>query len=900
MSEEAQNASPTPAPEAAPAAHADASTNVSQAQVAQMTASSAPPGENGKWSCEVCTYENFPLSRKCTMCRAPKTCLNENIFKLQDDASALPTQDVCGAEAVAERLKPLRISSPQGPAAACSVVKWPCPTCTYENWPKALKCAMCGAAGPPAPAPAPAAAPAPPNNKHIGINDICNSQAAPEAEGRRSKRRNNNIDWIWLQACLGVVEGDPRCVDAYLASGGDPARALTPHEVALLNRASAFDAGHTLVHLAIRFQRQDILSTLLSRISGGGPGLKRSPSYIAPDLAAAIRRHMAGCVRHKKGSFPCRYINELSTFALPAEIEELPAAIQEQLFSELLDRDAQQTLEAEPPLINWSHELSVTLGSRLYALWNRSAGDCLPDAVCQAAYGVFDRHNALRAALADSLHHAHRSFYSRWQGWERVQAALLQYAPDEAQLRAEWARLVAAAARPGTPLHQVRIVTRAVGHRRQGWERVQAALLQYAPDEAQLRAEWARLVAAAARPGTPLHQVRIVTRAVGHRRQGWERVQAALLQYAPDEAQLRAEWARLVAAAARPGTPLHQVRIVTRAVGHRRQGWERVQAALLQYAPDEAQLRAEWARLVAAAARPGTPLHQVRIVTRAVGHRRQGWERVQAALLQYAPDEAQLRAEWARLVAAAARPGTPLHQVRIVTRAVGHRRQGWERVQAALLQYAPDEAQLRAEWARLVAAAARPGTPLHQLHVFVLAHIMRRPIIVYGVNVVNSFRGEALGFARFQGIYLPLLWEPEFCSRSPLCLGYTRGHFSALVPLEPYSQRHTYICREQQEENEEMTFLPLTDSEGKLLPVHFLTCDEMADEEGVVRRWLSACVTSGGVLAARQQLHARPLLQAQLLEEWLNHYRRLAQQTRGPFPPRLPNEYSSDPDTDDE
>lgn len=44
------------------------------------------------------------------------------------------------------------------------------------------------------------------------------------------------------------------------------------------------------------------------------------------------------------------------------EIEELPAPIQEQLFSELLDRDAQQTLEADPPLINWSLELTVRLG----------------------------------------------------------------------------------------------------------------------------------------------------------------------------------------------------------------------------------------------------------------------------------------------------------------------------------------------------------------------------------------------------------------------------------------------------------------------------------------------------------------------------------------------------------
>lgn len=80
--------------------------------------------------------------------------------------------------------------------------------------------------------------------------------------------------------------------------------------------------------------------------------------------------------------------------------------------------------------------------------------------------------------------------------------------------------------------------------------------------------------------------------------------------------------------------------------------------------------------------------------------------------------------------------------------------------------------------------------------------------------------------------------------------------------------------------------------------MHFLTCEEasiaraggaarraatdgrcgsqMADAEGVLRRWLSACVTAGGVLAARQTLHARPLLVAQMLEEWLNHYRRLA------------------------
>ena len=60
-------------------------------------------------------------------------------------------------------------------------------------------------------------------------------------------------------------------------------------------------------------------------------------------------------------------------------------------------------LEVEEPIINWSLEVTSRLGSRLYALWNRTAGDCLLDSVLQATWGVFDRDNTLRRALADSL-----------------------------------------------------------------------------------------------------------------------------------------------------------------------------------------------------------------------------------------------------------------------------------------------------------------------------------------------------------------------------------------------------------------------------------------------------------------------------------------------------------------
>lgn len=50
----------------------------------------------------------------------------------------------------------------------------------------------------------------------------------------------------------------------------------------------------------------------------------------------------------------------------------------------------------------------------------------------------------------------------------------------------------------------------------------------------------------------------------------------------------------------------------------------------------------------------------------------------------------------------------------------------------------------------------------------------------------------------------------------------------------------------------------------------------MGREESIMRQWLDVCVTEGELLVAQQKLHKRPLLVAQMLEEWLNHYRRIA------------------------
>lgn len=88
--------------------------------------------------------------------------------------------------------------------------------------------------------------------------------------------------------------------------------------------------------------------------------------------------------------------------------------------------------------------------------------------------------------------------------------------------------------------------------------------------------------------------------------------------------------------------------------------------------------------------------------------------------------------------------------------------------------------------------------------------------------------GNLLCFFLYAGVYLPLLWEQSFCVRTPIALGYTRGHFSALVPMEPETHPHHHHLNQHHgnidtNDSLQITFLPLMDRDRKILPVHFLT-----------------------------------------------------------------------------
>ncbi|XP_069844373.1 ubiquitin thioesterase ZRANB1 isoform X3 [Dipodomys merriami] len=563
-----------------------------------------------KWSCHMCTYLNWPRAIRCTQ------CLSQRRTRSPTES---PQSSGSGSRPVAFSVDPCEEYNDRNKLNA-RTQHWTCSICTYENWAKAKKCVVCDH-------------PRPNNIEAIELaeteeaSSIINEQDRARWRGscssgnsqRRSppttkrdsevkmdfqrielagavgskeelevdfkklkqiKNRMKKTDWLFLNACVGVVEGDLGAIEAYKSSGGDIARQLTADEVRLLNRPSAFDVGYTLVHLAIRFQRQDMLAILLTEVSQ--QAAKCIPAMVCPELTEQIRREIAASLHQRKGDFACYFLTDLVTFTLPADIEDLPPTVQEKLFDEVLDRDVQKELEEESPIINWSLELATRLDSRLYALWNRTAGDCLLDSVLQATWGIYDKDSVLRKALHDSLHDCSHWFYTRWKDWE-----------------------------------------------------------------------------------------------------------------------------------------------------------------------------------------------------------------------------------------------------------------SWYS-QSFGLHFSLREEQWQEDWAFILSLASQPGASLEQTHIFVLAHILRRPIIVYGVKYYKSFRGETLGYTRFQGVYLPLLWEQSFCWKSPIALGYTRGHFSALVAMENdgYGNRGAG-ANLNTDDDITITFLPLVDSERKLLHVHFLSAQE------VMRSSRRSCSGSG-------------------------------------------------------
>ena len=146
-----------------------------------------------------------------------------------------------------------------------------------------------------------------------------------------------------------------------------------------------------------------------------------------------------------------------------------------------------------------------------------------------------------------------------------------------------------------------------------------------------------------------------------------------------------------------------------------------------------------------------------------------------------------------------------------------------EEVRHLHVRYEPQE--LDHEWERLIRSAypsSQQGSLdyLEQFHIFVLANVIRRPIVLYSSKKQMSAReGGTLQYIEFHGIYFPLIWHPKDVFKDPLPIVFNNGHFSALSVIDKLKE---YM--------DDVLVVPLIDFLGVELPVRYLLPHESKDD----------------------------------------------------------------------
>uniref|UniRef100_H3B5R6 ubiquitinyl hydrolase 1 n=1 Tax=Latimeria chalumnae TaxID=7897 RepID=H3B5R6_LATCH len=148
----------------------------------------------------------------------------------------------------------------------------------------------------------------------------------------------------------------------------------------------------------------------------------------------------------------------------------------------------------------------------------------------------------------------------------------------------------------------------------------------------------------------------------------------------------------------------------------------------------------------------------------------------------------------------------------------------------------PDPEVWEEEWNKVV-DTADPHTKGHSslynayqdIYIFILANIIRRPIIVIAVkrNHKETASDSAYSFSDPSGIFLPLHWHSEECFHSPVILGHVDRIFRALVCINELAA--------------EMDVFPLVKPTGHGLakfPVRFLLDTEELSKKNLLPKYL--------------------------------------------------------------
>ncbi|XP_043197205.1 OTU domain-containing protein 7B-like [Amphibalanus amphitrite] len=178
---------------------------------------------------------------------------------------------------------------------------------------------------------------------------------------------------------------------------------------------------------------------------------------------------------------------------------------------------------------------------------------------------------------------------------------------------------------------------------------------------------------------------------------------------------------------------------------------------------------------------------------------------------------------------------------------------------------------------------------LEEIHVLVLAHILRRPIVVVADTTLKDVNGQPLAPIPFGGIYLPLEIPPAECHRSPLALAFDAGHFSALVAMATESTPVSKATGAAADggagdaaapgaagTEDTNAVVPVTDPDGVLLPIQFVV------DPGPDVAWGSD--ETDPVTQARLTL--QPQHKLSLLREYLDVAELPLRRSPPPVPPR--------------
>jgi len=130
---------------------------------------------------------------------------------------------------------------------------------------------------------------------------------------------------------------------------------------------------------------------------------------------------------------------------------------------------------------------------------------------------------------------------------------------------------------------------------------------------------------------------------------------------------------------------------------------------------------------------------------------------------------------------------------------------------------------------------------LEEIHVFTLANVLRRPIIVLGEPFTRGREGDSIEQNNFVGIYLPLLWSPDKCYTMPVVIVFIVNHF---LPLLGRAKSSFSV-----EESLTVDAVPLVTADLEPLRIHFLLPEEQGSvANNLLQQYLNTCeveITNG-------------------------------------------------------